>query len=34
VPTMKPGTSWRKSSGMLNASQRLMKRADLSAESF
>ena len=31
---MKPGTSWRKTSGMLKASQRLMKRAALSAESF
>ena len=31
---MKPGTSWRKSSGIPKASQRLMKRADLSAESF
>ena len=31
---MKPGTSWRKSSGMLKASQRLTKRAALSAESF
>ena len=31
---MKPGTSWRNSSGMPNASQSLMKRAALSAESF
>src|SRR5665809_67406 len=31
VPTMKPGTSWRKTSGMPNASHRLMKRADKSA---
>src|SRR5262249_41455881 len=30
-PTMKPGTSWRKTSGMLKASQRLVKRAGLSA---
>ena len=32
VPTMKPGTSCRNSSGMLNASQRFTKRAALSAE--
>ena len=31
---MKPGTSWRNSSGIPYASQRLMKRAALSAESF
>ena len=33
-PTMNPGTSWRKTSGISKASQRLTKRAALSAESF
>ena len=32
-PIMNPGTSARKTSGMLNASQHQMKRAALSAES-
>src|SRR5665809_120411 len=31
VPTMKPGTSWRKTSGMPNAPHRLIQRADTSA---
>src|SRR3954451_4740522 len=34
VPTMNPGTSWRKTSGRPNALQRLTKRAALSAESL
>ena len=34
APTMNPGTSWMKTSGMLKASQRLMNRAALSAESL
>ena len=34
VPTMKPGTSIRKTSGIPNALQRFTKRAALSAESL